>query len=156
MATKTEKRSYWDKLRDPRWQRKRLEIMERDGFACRCCGQDTETLNVHHGYYEKGLEPWEYENDTLWTLCEHCHVLVADHMRLTSKAIAKIPPGGLLWTSWRLEVAFEASGRRTLWPYDLAIDMWGEMNEFCREHFIREFRNLIASEFQQLEDGAGI
>ena len=26
---------YVEKLKDPRWQRKRLEIMQRDGFRCR-------------------------------------------------------------------------------------------------------------------------
>lgn len=73
MATTTTKKPYWEKLRDPRWQRKRLEVMERDGFACRSCGDSESTLNVHHGYYVKGREPWEYRDETLWTLCEECH-----------------------------------------------------------------------------------
>ena len=30
-------------------------------------------LNVHHTYYIKGHKPWEYENDSLVTLCEDCH-----------------------------------------------------------------------------------
>lgn len=30
-------------------------------------------LNVHHTYYTKGCKPWEYENDSLVTLCEDCH-----------------------------------------------------------------------------------
>lgn len=30
-------------------------------------------LNVHHTYYIKGCKPWEYENDSLVTLCEDCH-----------------------------------------------------------------------------------
>ena len=64
---------YSEKLRDPRWQRKRLEVMEAAGFRCRWCEDETETLNVHHSYYEKGLEPWEYPNDSLHCLCESCH-----------------------------------------------------------------------------------
>jgi hypothetical protein len=64
---------YSDKLRDPRWQKKRLEIFERDGFACQSCGDNTEMLCVHHLYYEKGKEPWEYENEALLTLCNPCH-----------------------------------------------------------------------------------
>lgn len=72
---KPEKRSYYEKLRDPRWQKKRLEIMERDGFACRGCGDKDSTLNVHHGYYKKGCDPWEYHQSTLVTLCEKCHSL---------------------------------------------------------------------------------
>ena len=61
------------KLDDPRWQRKRLEIMERDNFNCACCGSQFSKLNVHHLYYLKGLEPWEYDNEALVTLCNPCH-----------------------------------------------------------------------------------
>ena len=62
------------KYRDPRWQKMRLQIMERDGFACRHCGKsEGVTLNVHHSYYEAGRNPWEYEEDTLVTWCEECH-----------------------------------------------------------------------------------
>lgn len=59
--------------RDPRWQKKRLEVMERDDFTCRSCGSKTKTLNVHHAYYEKGKKPWEYPSDVLITWCEDCH-----------------------------------------------------------------------------------
>jgi len=58
---------------DPRWQKKRLEIMERDNFTCRSCGDKKTTLNVHHAYYEKGKKPWEYPNRSLVILCEKCH-----------------------------------------------------------------------------------
>lgn len=30
-------------------------------------------LNVHHTYYKCGLKAWEYEADTLVTLCSTCH-----------------------------------------------------------------------------------
>ncbi len=30
-------------------------------------------LNIHHTYYLKGCKPWEYDNDSLVTLCEDCH-----------------------------------------------------------------------------------
>ena len=67
------KLSYYEKLKLPLWQRKRLEIMERDLFTCVCCYGDEQTLNVHHHYYTKGKNPWEYPNDALVTLCENCH-----------------------------------------------------------------------------------
>ena len=54
----------------------RLEIMERDEFACQLCHDDKSTLNVHHHYYEKGKEPWDYPSDALATLCEGCHEYV--------------------------------------------------------------------------------
>jgi len=65
--------TYSDKLRDPRWQRKRLEIMQRDGFACRDCGDDSATLHVHHCLYRKDAEPWENDASELRTLCAKCH-----------------------------------------------------------------------------------
>jgi hypothetical protein len=65
--------SYGELLRDPRWQRKRLEIMQRDGFGCAECRSATRTLNVHHRYYEKGRAPWEYPDAAFVTLCEDCH-----------------------------------------------------------------------------------
>ena len=40
------RRAYMDKLRDPRWQRKRLQVLERDGWKCRSCGSMGETLHV--------------------------------------------------------------------------------------------------------------
>jgi 5-methylcytosine-specific restriction endonuclease McrA len=66
-------KSYSEKLKDPRWQRVRLHVLERSGWKCEGCGATTTTLHVHHGYYERGREPWEYDSQTLWALCEECH-----------------------------------------------------------------------------------
>lgn len=68
----TTKIPYWQKLQDPRWQKKRLEILERDKFTCLSCGSITETLHVHHTAYDRDREPWEY-SQSLITLCEQCH-----------------------------------------------------------------------------------
>lgn len=64
---------YMRKLRDPRWQKKRLEIMQRDDFTCRMCFETEKTLHVHHTFYTPGREPWEYPDCGLVTLCENCH-----------------------------------------------------------------------------------
>jgi hypothetical protein len=66
-------KTYAEKLKDPRWQRKRLEIMERDEFKCRHCRSKEKTLNVHHKIYRKGKMPWDYEDAVFVTLCEQCH-----------------------------------------------------------------------------------
>jgi len=85
--------SYFAKLRDPRWQKKRLKIMERAGFKCEGgCFTDDRTLNVHHGYYEKGHDPWDYEDDTLWCLCEACHEKVMMELRDLHYQLAKVHP----------------------------------------------------------------
>lgn len=65
--------TYSEKLRDPRWQRKRLEILNRDDFTCRDCGDKDHTLHIHHCLYGRGKEPWEAPADELRTLCEECH-----------------------------------------------------------------------------------
>lgn len=67
------KQSYSEKLRSPQWQRKRLEIMQRDNFCCRDCQSTTSNLQVHHTYYTAKTEPWEYDDDSLVTLCDKCH-----------------------------------------------------------------------------------
>jgi hypothetical protein len=72
--------AYSDLLKDPRWQKKRLEILNRDKFTCTYCGDDTTTLHVHHMRYSKGKKPWDYHNDLLKTLCEPCHRLVSEGM----------------------------------------------------------------------------
>jgi 5-methylcytosine-specific restriction endonuclease McrA len=64
---------YIDKLKDPRWQKKRLEILNRDSFTCDDCSDTNTTLVVHHEYYLANTEPWDYEEYCYTTLCEDCH-----------------------------------------------------------------------------------
>lgn len=67
--------NYGEQLKDPRWQKRRLEIMQRDNFTCQKCGNglnDGVSLNVHHLVYRK-CQPWEYLDYELVTLCENCH-----------------------------------------------------------------------------------
>lgn len=73
--------AYLAKLRDPRWQKKRLQVLERDGWACQMCGDSENTLHVHHRYYSRGVEPWDYLNDVLVTLCAECHEAEGEAMR---------------------------------------------------------------------------
>lgn len=74
MATPSAETSpYLAKLRDPRWQKKRLEIMSRDGFACVSCEDATHTLHVHHVRYLRDRDPWDYPDHLLVTLCDWCH-----------------------------------------------------------------------------------
>jgi len=71
--------TYTEKLKDPRWQRKRLEIFLRDQWACVFCGDTTNTLHIHHRGYIPGLEPWEYPNELLYTVCEKCHEILTNN-----------------------------------------------------------------------------
>jgi hypothetical protein len=65
-------KTYSEKLKDPRWQKARLNILNRDGFACRDCGNDEDELHVHHCFYSKG-QPWDTNEELLLTLCRNCH-----------------------------------------------------------------------------------
>lgn len=87
---------YWQKLQDPRWQKKRLEIMERAGFKCMDCDDSTETLSVHHSYYEKGKEPWEYHDQALHCLCAGCHEARADAERQLLLAFSRFGTSDVL------------------------------------------------------------
>jgi hypothetical protein len=65
--------TYSEKLRDPRWQRRRLEIMSKANFRCEKCFANDITLNVHHVIYRTGADPWDYPDEDLACLCEPCH-----------------------------------------------------------------------------------
>lgn len=70
-----EKKTYAERLRHPRWQRRRLEVMGRDNFRCVECGDEETELHVHHKTYVWGREPWDYPLDNFATLCARCHGL---------------------------------------------------------------------------------
>lgn len=87
--------SYSDLLKDPRWQKKRLEILERDSWSCGNCGDKDSTLHVHHGRYLRGLKPWEYDADILYTLCEMCHSKAGADNTTLDQWIARCDPSSL-------------------------------------------------------------
>ena len=68
--------TYKEQLQHPLWQKKRLEIMQRDNFSCVNCKDDQTILNVHHKKYINGKMPWEYLDKDLITLCEKCHSII--------------------------------------------------------------------------------
>jgi 5-methylcytosine-specific restriction endonuclease McrA len=84
--------SYAELLRDPRWQRRRLEIMNRAGFACERCHSKSTTLNVHHVHYIRGRKPWEYDDSELRCLCEPCHKATHGIRPVASRPTRKLSP----------------------------------------------------------------
>lgn len=81
-----EKKTYSELLKHPKWQKKRLLVMQRDKFACRLCKDEETTLHIHHKSYAANKKPWEYEDSNLVTLCEHCHTFV-EQIKPTSNKI---------------------------------------------------------------------
>lgn len=67
------KLDYKEQLKSPKWQKKRLEIMQRDNFTCQICGETEKQLHVHHLTYLPGRNIWDYSAKHLITVCEECH-----------------------------------------------------------------------------------
>lgn len=72
------RQSYSEQLQNPAWQRKRLEIFQRDKFICQLCLDPGTQLQIHHKAYLKDRAPHEYEPYYLVTLCKHCHAIVTE------------------------------------------------------------------------------
>ncbi len=68
-----DKQTYQELLKDPRWIKRRNEILTRDKNTCQSCGAQDKYLHVHHLNYWDGFLPWEYPDDMLVTLCKDCH-----------------------------------------------------------------------------------
>lgn len=106
------KLSWAEQCKDPRWQKKRLEIMRLAEFQCESCLLKTVTLNVHHGYYERGLAPWEYPNDTLFCLCKPCHQTSSMISLLIHRELGRIRPA--FYESVLEYLKYKSA--RTSWP----------------------------------------
>jgi len=90
MAQKT----YAEKLKDPRWQKKRLDVLNEADFQCEICNDSESTLHVHHKHYIRGREPWEYDNEQLVCLCMHCHQNQHDLDASFQDLLSRIPIDG--------------------------------------------------------------
>jgi 5-methylcytosine-specific restriction endonuclease McrA len=84
--------SYREKLFDSRWSAKRESIINRDKGCCIICGS-SENLRVHHKQYhyiEKTktfVDPWDYDDKYLVTLCQSCHSRGHDKFEIPVKHI---------------------------------------------------------------------
>jgi|LSQX01.2.fsa_nt_gb hypothetical protein len=122
------RKTYAEKLRDPRWQKKRLEVMERDEFTCVTCGRKDKTLNIHHWYYMKGNEPWDYPTESLVCLCEDCHERIELLKVDLLAAIGKLPrdENTKELLSW---LTGYAKGRCVCDPWD--VEEFANYHELC-------------------------
>lgn len=108
--------TYSKKLKDPKWQKKRLEILNRDDWKCKSCGDKEKTLHVHHTGY-RGTDPWDTPDNMLITLCEDCHELESFSIRgyRTTLMESLEESGFLAMQYFDLAVAF--SGTNINWRY---------------------------------------
>ena len=87
---------YIELLRDPRWQKNRLKIFERDDWTCTKCSDTMTTLAIHHLYYTPNTMPWEYPDSALVTVCELCHDKYEFLQWLMNKGVPMLKPDFLL------------------------------------------------------------
>lgn len=83
-----DRRSYFEKLRDPRWQRRKNEKLIAANYCCEFCGDDRSNLQVHHRWYLKNREPWEYTNEQLEVLCEKHHEMATRIQKLLKERLS--------------------------------------------------------------------
>lgn len=83
--------TYWEKLQDPKWQKRRLEVFKRADFKCEECSNDKETLHAHHKIYHKGRDPWDYSDKELACLCDSCHARWHEVKDLIDRIVAQLP-----------------------------------------------------------------
>ena len=96
---------YADKLKSPKWQRKRLEIFQRDDFTCVNCGDKESTLHVHHNIYISGKQPWEHPKPSLITLCETCHAIETEFRKTIDAELIRVLAGSG-WTTEQVEYLY--------------------------------------------------
>jgi hypothetical protein len=65
-------------FKDPRWQKKRLELLQKAGWTCEVCEAKDSELNIHHRFYsKKSSGPWDYPDKAFSVLCKTCHKKVS-------------------------------------------------------------------------------
>lgn len=79
---------YTEQIKSVEWQKKRLEIFERDKWMCTVCNTDKKQLHVHHLYYLPNTLIWQYDNEALKTVCDDCHEILTKELCKLSGIIA--------------------------------------------------------------------
>jgi 5-methylcytosine-specific restriction endonuclease McrA len=103
--------TYSELLRDPRWQRRRNEILILDDYACVLCGNAQDNLQVHHCRYRKGASPWDYPDHELITTCEPCHQKLSGKIE---RKVAQVVVGNVIAVTKKEAESFWAQMRRDL------------------------------------------
>lgn len=134
------KREYAAKFKDPRWQKKRLEILSRDNFTCQICFDNKSTLNVHHRWYAENAEPWDYSARALVTLCEQCHEEETIRLRFMQRDLVSIlkEAGAMSQQFYELCCAFALATReskeRPLFDMEWTVIAW-MVDRFIKSRF---------------------
>lgn len=130
--------TYSEKLKDPRWQKKRLEILNRDNWQCVSCLSKDKTLHIHHVDYLKGKDPWEYDDEYLMTLCYECHKEFTEELpRLEKELISTLRPALKDTLNWRftIDVFEKYDTENLLWLLFHCRERKDEVIDYLRNMF---------------------
>lgn len=131
---------YTELLKDPRWQKMRLKVLERDDFSCQICYNPEETLHVHHRFYIRGRKPWEYDVSNLVTLCATCHKEESDNLSkeidLLSKNVKE-----LFFSHDIKRIADSIPGSKLVMPSEVIASI---IESFFKDS---EFQKIVVDEF---------
>lgn len=107
---------YSDKLKDPRWQKKRLSILNRDKFTCQGCSIKDKTLHVHHFNYTEN-DPWDEADYNLITLCKDCHKIAHELDILCNKygseSVLPLAERLNIFSFWSIAQSFITEGKES-------------------------------------------
>ena len=124
--------TYAEKLRDPRWQRRRLERLASKAWTCQDCGDQSRELHVHHAFYEPRRDPWDYPDRALLVLCNGCHISRHMHQKNILEFIGQLEPEKVLAVEWFIAGLF-----------GIDVEQAERKVEHWRKHRVRE--HLVAA-----------
>ena len=134
---------YAKKLQDPRWQRKRLEVMQKADWKCEICADAKEELNVHHPEYDKAYEPWQYDN--LQCLCKTCHTinhLPTEKMRIHANLFFELRESQIEKTTKTLVELYEMRRRDPFQTFEQVLKI------ICREEEKEVWSSIMKLQFE--------
>lgn len=135
-------RTYSEKLRDPRWQRKRLEVLQRDDFSCKFCSDAHTELHIHHLKYSG--DPWEARMEDLITCCKDCHSTIE---------LIKVEFPEIQYTPVRSRKRFQEAEVRYVWQIVFVLKAIDNNHAFVIYDYLDGMPKLIfACPFVNLKD----
>jgi hypothetical protein len=63
-------------MQNPKWEHFRQQVFAAKGAACEECGR-VDGLEIHHPYYRRGRDPWQYGTNEVRVLCGEHHEAAA-------------------------------------------------------------------------------
>lgn len=116
--------TYYEKLKSPQWQKKRLELLNDRGFKCELCGDKDSQLHVHHKIYKKSLSPWAYPNHNYAVLCDSCHKDSHDVIDVFNDLMGCLDVNGFFYQKNMLAFMYSFISIE-----DIDGDVYGELHE---------------------------